>query len=264
MGSGSDVRDHESVEAPRYPRVLSVVLWTSLHFVAADDIAYKVEPTVDLGSFTNEQISILEKLNRADSKHLDRLETLLIPDTWKDEMAYCPLPDAIDWAQAHRKFLVVHLPSQIFGAYEFGRIIRWGPVSSGRAKYPTPAGLFYLNWRSRDRRSSDDPAWRLKWYFNFHNVRGLAFHEYALPGRPASHACVRLLRRDAIWLFDWGEEWELSGNGREILEFGTPVLVIGGYDFERSKPWLDAAGWRNRITLPSASRGLLNSIRSRD
>ena len=39
--------------------------------------------------------------------------------------------------------------------------------------------------------------WQLNWYFNFHNFRGLAFHEFDLPGVPASHACVRLLARDA-------------------------------------------------------------------
>jgi lipoprotein-anchoring transpeptidase ErfK/SrfK len=121
----------------------------------------------------------------------------------------------------------VHSPSQVFGAYEYGHLVRWGPVSSGRARYPTPSGLFHLNWRARQRTSTDNPDWDLEWYFNFHNFRGLAFHQSALPGRPASHACLRLLQRDAMWLFNWGDGWVLTADGRDVLSFTTPVLVVG-------------------------------------
>ena len=53
----------------------------------------------------------------------------------------------------------------------------------------------------------------MNWCFNFHNLRGLAFHEYSLLGRPASPACVRLLERDAMWLYN-------VASGRPVAFFG--------------------------------------------
>jgi hypothetical protein len=110
--------------------------------------------------------------------------------------------------------------------------------------------LFHLNWRARRRTSTDNAEWDLEWYFNFHNSRGLAFHEYALPGRPASHACLRLLQRDAAWICNWGDGWVLSQDGQNVLSFGTPVLILGAYDFSAPKPWMDPESWLSPVALP--------------
>jgi hypothetical protein len=89
----------------------------------------------------------------------------------------------------------------------------------------------------------------MPWYFNFHNTRGLSFHQYALPGRPASHACIRLLERDARWLFDWGEQWRLNDRGWTVLEQGTPVLILNCYNFDQPPPWRDTAWVGRGVTL---------------
>ena len=53
--------------------------------------------------------------------------------------------------------MVVYLPGQLFAAYEFGRLVRWGPVSSGRRSNPN--GLWKLrpelavNGKGKHRRS---------------------------------------------------------------------------------------------------------------
>jgi hypothetical protein len=145
-----------------------------------------------LGSaFPGSRLEILEALNRADATHLVRLKQLVAPDTWADDrLAYSPFPLQYGWRMDAPKLLVVDQPSQAFAAYEEGRLVRWGPVSSGRRDHATPGGLFHLNWKSRGRHSTVDPDWFMPWYFNFHNERGLSLHEYALPGRPASHACI--------------------------------------------------------------------------
>lgn len=201
-----------------------------------------------------DQIQLLEKLNRCESGVLKGLRTLVVPIRWDiDEISLSPLPLAYAWARRHAKALVVHLPYQVFGAYEEGRLIRWGPVSSGRKEHPTPNGLFHLNWKDRYRISSVDPDWHLPWYFNFHNDRGLSFHAYYLPGYPASHACLRLLDRDARRLFYWGEEWKLGPRGWEILDRGTPVLILGQYDFSSPGPWKDPRRLKDRINLPELS-----------
>jgi hypothetical protein len=89
----------------------------------------------------------------------------------------------------------------------------------------------------------------MPWYFNFQNERGLSFHTFALPGWPASHACIRLLERDAKWLYDWGEEWKLDEKGWTVLNLGTTVWILGQYDFGSPPAWLSHRAPR-AIVLP--------------
>jgi len=110
--------------------------------------------------------------------------------------------------------------------------------------------------------------WLLKWYFNFDSQRGISFHEYELPGYPASHACVRLLSADAEWLYSWARQWRLSPDGRSIAGFGTPVEVFGTYELKHRRPWKrmveDPAAARVRATeLDSALAPHLALIRAR-
>jgi hypothetical protein len=90
-------------------------------------------------------------------------------------------------------------------------------------------------------------------YFNFDNDRGLAFHQFALPGRPASHACVRLLERDARWLYDWGRGWTLDAREQNVVAPGTPVVISGAYDFTRRPPWRDPDAVRRGIAQSSSA-----------
>lgn len=203
-------------------------------------------------AFSSTRIDILEALNRADAAHLVRLDRLVVPDTWVDDrLAYSPFPTQYDWRRDAPKLLVVDQPAQAFAAYEQGRLVRWGPVSSGRRDHPTPAGLFHLNWRSRGRHSTVDPDWFMPWYFNFHNDRGLSLHEYTLPGHPASHACIRLVERDARWLFEWGETWTLDDRGWEVIEQGTPLLIHGCYAYDAPPPWTALEWWQRGVRLPA-------------
>jgi hypothetical protein len=159
----------------------------------------------------------------------------------------------LDWpaAEAVPKAIVVHQSSQTFGAYENGRLVRWGPVSTGRKETPTPEGSFNLTWKARSRRSTDNQAWLLEWYFNFVNARGVSFHQFDLPGYAASHACVRLLQRDAEWLYGWGEQWQLDKSGRTIVTPGTPVVVVGTFGHNQPGPWTSPESLGRRIELPS-------------
>jgi hypothetical protein len=201
--------------------------------------------------FSAAQLDILEKLNRADRDHLGRLRELIVPDRWLlDELAYSVMPARYAWSASYPRMLLVYVPGQMFGAYAFGALVRWGPVSSGRRGSPTAAGLFHLNWRSVGHTSTIDPDWFMPWYFNFENRQGLSFHQYSLPGQPASHGCVRLLERDARWLFEWGEEWTLDAGGTRVLTPGTPVFIIGRYDFTAPPPWRSPEWLAQPIELP--------------
>ena len=221
-----------------------------------DAIDYRVEAlnaaNRDLGSrFSGPELALLEKFNRADAKHLQRLQQLIVPSSWRIEFDHSPFPSTYAAAKATPKLVIVDQPSQAFAAYEYGQQVYWGPVSSGRQAKPTPSGLYHLNWRARSRNSTLSGEWRLNWYFNFHNRRGLAFHEFDLPGVPQSHACVRLLSRDAQWIYNWGVSWVLDKNG-QLQTPGTPVLIIGNYAFGSPAPWLAADYWKQKIALPEA------------
>ena len=192
-------------------------------------------------SFTQPQISLLEKLNRSDRKHLVELSEIVVADRWDlSELTYSPLAVHYAALEGFAKAVVVHKPGQVFGAYEKGRLVRWGPVNSGAESSPTPNGLFYLNWKSTGHRSTVNRNWFLPWYFNFHNRRGHSFHHYELPGKPVSHGCLRLLERDAKWLYEWGDEWTLGLRKWTIEDPGTPVLILGEYDYSNPAPWRTA------------------------
>lgn len=191
-----------------------------------------------LKSLDATQIGIVEKLNRADRRHLARLPVVVRPVVWpQDELELSPLGGEMPHLPGEMKVIFVDLRQQVFGAYENGRLVRWGPVSSGAKKMPTPAGEYFLNWRARRHVSTANSKWVLDWYFNFENREGRALHAYEMPGEPASHSCVRLLERDAKWIYEWGEGWELGEGGRSVVKRGTRVLIEGAYEFGLEPPW---------------------------
>jgi lipoprotein-anchoring transpeptidase ErfK/SrfK len=203
-------------------------------------ISYYIYERAKLGAnplegLTAAQLAIVEKLNRANTPRLKRMKTVVMPATWSDdELAYSPFPQEYGWAGDKAQAIVVDQTAQAFAAYEHGRLVRWGPVSTGSAGQ-TPAGLFNLSWRSRGHRSSVNRSWYLEWYFNFIPSRGIAFHKYSLPGQAASQGCVRMLERDARWLYGWGTK-------------GTPVIVLGCPD--GAKQWQDAWFLQSGVVLP--------------
>jgi len=116
-------------------------------------------------------------------------------------------------------------------------------LSSAAPETPTPSGVYHLTWRAKSRVSTDNAQWLLKWYFNFINSRGVSFHQFELPGYAASHACVRLLERDAMWLYGWGEQWKLAPGGKDVLQQGTVVVVSGQYGHDKLGPWTSLDWW---------------------
>jgi lipoprotein-anchoring transpeptidase ErfK/SrfK len=187
-----------------------------------------------------EKTAALLKLNRLDAKHLRAGATILIPERIDDLNAYAPFPQRLEAAREIPKLILASLRVQAFGAYEYGNLVRWGPISSGKKASPTPAGFYHTNWKSKATRSSINTEWLLPWYFNLDNNRGIAFHQYDLPGYPASHGCLRLLEDDAAWIYGWADQWTLSAD-RRIEAYGTPVIVFGKYDYSKQGPWKQLA-----------------------
>jgi hypothetical protein len=177
------------------------------------------------------------KMNRIDKRHIHAGDSLVIPDASVDLMNIAPFPVQLEIARNIPKLVLVSRRVQAFGAYESGRLVRWGPTSTGKKSTPTPAGLYHANWKARKRRSSVDQSWILPWCFNLGDTAGISFHQFDLPGYPASHGCVRLLEEDARWIYDWAEQWTLSKIDHSILAFGTPVVIFGDYKYGGTPLW---------------------------
>ncbi|MBX7205868.1 MAG: L,D-transpeptidase [Bacteroidia bacterium] len=181
--------------------------------------------------------AIVCALNRIDDAHLNRADSLVVPDIILDDfLSYSPFPAKCDSLTGIPKCILISYTLQAFAAYENGQLIRWGPVSLGKQSTPTPTGLFYCNWKSRKTISTINPEWTMEWYINIDNRLGVSMHQYDLPGYPASHACVRLLKHDAVFLYRWTDSWQLEDDWN-ILRYGTPVLIFGSYVLQNSFPW---------------------------
>jgi hypothetical protein len=201
-----------------------------------------LENTSQIDSFQNKynqkEKKIIFALNRLDYGRLGVGSKLVIPDTLvKDFIKYSPFPENIEILDSIPKTLLIAQRIQGFALYEKGKLIRWGPVSSGKQTTPTPNGLHYANYKTKLKISTVDDAWKMPYYFNFMNFFGVGIHEYSLPGYPASHACVRLYKEDAQFIYDWAQQWKMDNSGRIIKENGTPFMVFGEYDYKNPYPW---------------------------
>ncbi|MEO8253118.1 MAG: L,D-transpeptidase family protein, partial [Flavobacterium sp.] len=80
------------------------------------------------------------------------------------------------------------------------------------------------------------------------NKLGVGFHQYSLPGYPASHSCLRLQEKDAKKLYVWADQWELEDK-ETVKVKGTPVIVFGAYPFGETKPWYQLVKDPNSLSI---------------
>lgn len=153
-----------------------------------------------------------------------------------DPRAFAPFPLTYPGAASLPKLVVIDKDAQAWAAYAEGRLVRWGPASTGAHRTPTPTGRFTMNWRQEERISSESPegqSWRMRWVMNFYFARGIHLHQYDVvpTGPPVGHGCVRVVETDARWLWSWTEPWVTDAGrgalGGKVLRQGTTVLVLG-------------------------------------
>lgn len=178
-------------------------------------------------------------LNRVDKKTISKLDSIVVPSTFTGDLGYfLPFPMEVSSLKEVNKIIIFSYPSQTFAAYENGSLVYSGATNMGRKKDKTPTGLFFTNWKAEQTTSTFNDEWDLKWNFNIENKLGVGFHEYELPGYPASHSCLRLQEKDAKFLYQFADQWILKDK-ENIAVKGTPVVVFGSYDFDGKKPWLE-------------------------
>lgn len=213
------------------------------------------------------QFRIVLAVNRTDKSNITKMDSIIVPkDLTGDVEFYLPFPLEVPFLKDINKIIFFSYPTQTFAAYENGDLIYSGPTNMGRKSDPTPTGLFFTNWKAEKTTSTFNDEWDLRWNFNIANKLGIGWHQYELPGYPASHSCLRLLEKDAKYLYDWADQWILKDN-QNILVKGTPVIVFGKYDFDAPKPWLQLVQKPKYLNIPAAeienvTKPYLNNILS--
>ncbi len=188
--------------------------------------------------FSKKEQSIILALNRLDLKNKWRADTLMIPDKIEGNlMIYSPFPRTLEKLKEVKKIVFFSYPIQAYALYENGKLVKWGPTSLGKKSAQTKRGLMFANWKKELAISTVDSDWKLPYNFNVHNTLGIGWHQYDLPGFPASHSCLRLLEDDAKFLYNWADQWILSKGGATVKANGTPVIVFGDYNWGGKKPW---------------------------
>lgn len=204
-------------------------------------ISYTIENTkqwLETNTKDNSKMRIALALNRTDKENFTQMDSVIIPADFSGDLEfYLPFPLHVSSLESIDKIIYFSYPTQTFAAYEYGELIYTGPTNMGRKKDMTPTGLFFTNWKAEETTSTFNDEWDLKWNFNVENKLGVGWHQYSLPGYPASHSCLRLQETDARYLYDWADQWVLADQ-ENVKVKGTPVIVFGSYDFDAPKPWL--------------------------
>ncbi len=183
-------------------------------------------------------------LNRKELRYVRVKDTVIVPDSIIADMrAYSVFPPYYPGAADIPKIIMVSNAYLSYACYEYGRIVRFAAVNTGKERTPSYPGRYALVWKEKDRRSSLDSSWHMPYTWNFHAAAGSAFHKFSMPGKPASHSCIRQFLSDAKWLYYWGSGVKFDSNRKQIPMSGTPVIIIDIFDFSRKKygPWLDLA-----------------------
>ena len=196
------------------------------------------DPATELASLVGDaNVQTVLEINRIDMADLVTGKVLIVPNSFDDVASLSPFPATLAIATDIPKLMVVSLQMQAFAIYDSGVLVRWGGVNTGKQSTPTPSQLYFANWKGKSVVSTEDDSWILPWYVNLDNANGVSMHQYALPGYPASHACVRLFEQDAEWIYNWVDQWKVSDDGETVLAHGTPVLVFGQYGYGKTAPW---------------------------
>ena len=127
--------------------------------------------------------------------------------------------------------IIVSIADQQLSLYDNGALIARSSVSTGVQGHPTPLGVFSVISKERWHRSNIYSGAPMP-YMQRITWSGIALHAGVVPGRPASHGCIRLTNDFAIRL------WHLAKRGTRVIiarDDVRPVDIANSHLFV-SKP----------------------------
>jgi hypothetical protein len=209
------------------------------HYYGADLCKYSHYKCIKVKSgqtwkklFPNEeQRDLVQRVNRT-YNWLYSGKVIAVPENL-EKVTMTDLAPFAHYIAEHEKQVIIDQDKLAWVAYdEDGKLVKWGPISSGRTKCPDSAGScltltgIYRVFSKENAKCKSDifPIGRggakMPYCMFFH--KGFAMHGASdIPGYRASHGCVRLFTRDAEWLNKEFVETGNAGNG----QIGTKVIV---------------------------------------
>lgn len=179
-----------------------------------------------------QQRDIVQRINRTYNS-LWAGKVIAVPRNLANKtlLDFAPFPLQID--PEGEQQLIVDQDKLAWGAFDTnGRLIKWGPISSGRDKCSdsnkscrTMTGIFHFFSKENEKcRSNVFPIGKggakMPYCMYFH--KGFALHgSDDIPGYRASHGCVRMFTADALWL---NHEFVVTANPK-INFLGTKIIV---------------------------------------
>jgi hypothetical protein len=245
-GADPDDPAKEDLTRVEYPSQKNIK-WTG-HFIM---------PGETLESLFGKNWPLVARFNRLDRRHAYPGLTIKAPVNINDLKKYEPMPPEYKPAERYAKYILINLTEQWLGAYEKGKLKFSAPVATGKEGFETPAGLYRIDARDKNHKSSlyqidiDDnkdqyPMDNAMRFYIGPDKTAYWIHARDLPGRPASHGCVGLFDEamqkrvygtpadpvllDAEKVYNWavgGVEYGNDSGALELLEL-APVVEITG------------------------------------
>lgn len=214
-----------------------------------------VRPQDSLERLFGKDWILVARFNRIDRRHVYPGMTIKVPENMDDIRDYHPLPEMLEKAKGHEKYILLSVTEQWLAAYRYGRRVLSMPAATGIEGHLTPTGLFRVTAYHRKHTSSlykthkGDAQYPMDHAILFHVDKAQVLywiHARDLPGRPASHGCVGVFDEamqhrvygvpdnpaldDAKKLYVWtiGEALFAQDNGtHQSLPNGPPLEIVG-------------------------------------
>jgi len=163
-------------------------------------------------------VEFIGKFNRLAPEDLQAGSVIMIPNgTYNISKLqnYSPLSRKLFEFKGETKAIYIDLSLEALGIYENGMLKKWFPISAGIKDFPTTTGNFYIKEKDVDHisKSYPKPDGGAKMPYSLRFFGRHYIHEGKMPGKPSSHGCVHLRRKDAIDLYFWAE-------------IGTPIKIV--------------------------------------
>lgn len=257
-GGNSDVEAHftakaDEIETPKEEDPIPVMKFIRHHIKNKEDLN-RIRKEYDFSTKSSPSHKVITTMNRKEFRFFRVGDTIVVPEVNTQKVEdYSIFPGIYPAAKDISKLIVLSNKYQCYACYENGKLVRYAATNTGKERTQTYPGRYHTNWKKRKHRSSLDSTWVMPYNINFHLQAGNAFHQFTMPGRPASHSCARQFMDDAQWLYEWIDLSKFD-ESRKVTQEGTTVLVLDVFDFTRPKfgPWLDLADNKSAdIQLPA-------------
>ena len=132
-------------------------------------------------------------------------ESLFVPPRAVPSLSQAPAPPNGD------RSIVVSLSQQALWAYEGGEVVERTYVSTGKERFETPTGLYYVNTKIDSQTMEGvlggeyynvpDVPYVMYFTDRGHAIHGAYWHDNF--GTPMSHGCINLPLEVAEWMYSW-------------------------------------------------------------